>query len=242
MSGRIYSNVHEAIEEVQRELFEMGIDVKGYSYQDKIVEGDEAFTTKELQAYSFTITTPRLTEALRTVHEWYGEKVHNWVLDEIAERVGFSTHGLNPGLAWCGRKEVWEQFLEADGKFAYTYSERMAPQLNVIIHELKRHPQSRQAIVSIHNSILDLESLGGKRRIPCSMFYHFLIRRGAMDCIYTMRSSDFLTHFVNDVVLAILLQDWVRRAVDPGLKMGDFHMFVSSLHAFKKDMDAKGIF
>jgi len=242
MSGRIYENCKDAIEETERELFEMGLEVSGYSYQDKVVEGNDDFTTKELQAYSFDVMSPDPAEALQCVERWYGNTVRTWVEAEFEERVDPTGRGQNPGNAWRIRKEVWEQFLENTGRFAYTYSERMSPQLPPVIRELKAHPSSRQAIIELHSNVYDLPRLGGLRRIPCSMFYQFLIRNGAMDCIYVMRSSDFLTHFVDDLTLAILLQDYFRVQVDRSLAMGKFSMFVSSLHAFKKDLRAKGIF
>ena len=244
MAGRIYSNVKEAVNETQRELAEMGILVAGHSYQDQLVEGKPEFVTKELQAYDFTIAKPHVAEALDQVIMWYGVKVEQWVRAEFDERV--SIRPENPGTAWGLRPHVWSQFLERDGEFAYTYSERMGCQLNRVIGELREHPQTRQAVIEIHtNHGGDIDRMGGRRRIPCSMFYQFMIRNGAMDCIYVMRSSDFLTHFVNDITLAIMLQDWMRSKVDNGmgtLKMGNFTMFISSLHCFQKDIDAKGIF
>lgn len=242
MAGRIYSTCREAIKETERELFEMGIKVSGFSFQDQITEGNPDFDTKELQAYNFTIMAPDPEEALACVTEWYGVDVQNWLWAEFKERVGLpSVHGLNPGEAWKLRADVWAQFLEADGSFAYTYAERMQPQLQVVVGELRKHPQTRQAIIEIHNNILDLQHMGGKRRIPCSMFYQFLIRNGAMDCVYSMRSSDLLTHFVNDLTLAVLLQDYMR--VQVGIaSQGNFTMFVGSLHTFRKDLEAKGIF
>jgi len=243
MAGRIFSSVKEAVDEVERELFEMGIRVAGHSYQDKVVKGDGEFITTELQAYNFTITSPDSVEALEVVVDRYGQEVADWAWAEFEERVGLAPkNGRNPGRAWERRREVWEQFLEkGSGRFSYTYGERMLPQLDSIIKELKKHPATRQAIIEIHNNLLDIGSLGGRRRMPCSMFYQLMIRNGGMDLIYTMRSSDFLTHFCNDLALAVLLQDWVRTQVG-NVSQGNFTMFIGSLHAFKKDMTARGIF
>lgn len=244
MAGRVFSNVREAIKEVERELFEMGLEVHGYSFQDQIHEGDAGMVTKELQAYDFTIVAPDPDEAMHCVEDWYGVDVQNWLWAEFKERVGINP--VNPGEAWKLRRDIWEQFLEKNGKFSYTYSGRMSLQLNAVIRELKTHPMTRQAIIEIHSNLHDIDRMGGKRRIPCSMFYQFMIRNWAMDCIYVMRSSDFLTHFVNDLALAVLLQGYMRVQLDSNcpqpLKQGNFTMFISSLHAFRKNMEAKGIF
>jgi hypothetical protein len=53
--SRIFKNCLEAQKEIQRDLYEMGVEVQPYSMQDKIVEGDESYLTKELQGYSYSI-------------------------------------------------------------------------------------------------------------------------------------------------------------------------------------------
>ena len=55
---RIFTTCAEAVREVERDLFEMGTEVRGYSMQDKVVEGDEDYFTKEVTAYGFQITKP----------------------------------------------------------------------------------------------------------------------------------------------------------------------------------------
>ena len=56
---RIFTTNEEAIKEVERDLWEMGITVKTHSMQDKVIENDEDFFTKELSPYSFQVTNPR---------------------------------------------------------------------------------------------------------------------------------------------------------------------------------------
>ena len=86
----------------------------------------------------------------------------------------------------------------------------------------------------------DINNLGGKDRVPCSMYYQFYIRGGVLNMIYTMRSCDFLTHFVHDVYLACGLLSHV--AGELGLKVGHFTHFIGSLHAYRRDMVGRGIF
>lgn len=224
---RIYSNYKEAISEIQRDLYEMGIEVKPYSYQNKIVDGNDDFTTKELQYYQFMVIN----------HDDIDDIINNvtWCRAEFTERIfqyNVSSNPLNPGNAWRLREDVWRQFL-VRGKFDYTYNERMKYQIRHIIHELQIHPNTRQAIIEIHNNKLDITSLGGKKRIPCSMFYQFMIRNGKLDIFYVMRSSDFFTHFRNDIWLANRLQKFISDEIK--VPIGRFTMVVASLHAYKKD-------
>lgn len=235
---RIFNSIPEAYEEVGRELFEMGFRYQSATYQDKKVADDEGFVTCELHSYSFSITNPNSAEGTGLIIATYGDEAGEWLWEEHTERVGGV--GKNPGNAWVFREEVWTPFLEADGRFSYTYSERIAPQLERTISELCIRPATRQAIIEIHNNQIDLQNMGGKRRIPCSMFYQFTIRQRGLNLTYVMRSSDYLTHFLYDVTLAVKLQEHI--AAKTGQTVGDFSMFVVSLHAFQKDMEKIGIF
>ena len=146
---------------------------------------------------------------------------------------------MNPGEAYKLRHDVWDEFLversyAIEKRFEYTYAERMHDQIKVNVEELKKHPETRQAIIQIHNRMRDQEMMG-KERIPCSMTYIFMIRDGKLDIIYYMRSTDFATHFQNDIWLAMELQNWMAAQI--GREVGKYIMFANSLHIYKKDWD-----
>jgi len=226
---RIYENMKQALSEVQRDLSEMGVEVKTKSMQDKIIEGNDDFVTKEIQAYQFCV--------LNTADKDDTVENLDWCKAEFTERI--SNKGLNPGEAWKLRKSVWEEFLHGNPKkFGYTYSERMKGQVEDVIRVLKNDIESRQAIIQIYDQNIDNKNRGGKVRIPCSISYHFMYREGKLDMIYNMRSCDIFTHFRNDIWMACKLKDYIAEKL--GVKSGKFFMFVSSLHAYKKD--CKGIF
>lgn len=247
---RIYQSLFEAVKEVERDLWEMGVDVDVQSMQDKKGE----FKTKEVQGYGFKIVDYRINEAeinkvikhLFPPGQW--ANVVNYIQAEFADRV--SGKQMNPGNSYKYRKEVWDEYLH-DGKFSYTYTERMAIQLPFILKELQDKPGTRQGIVNIHTNIspekdyrvwagTDLYNMGGKGRIPCSMYYQIMRRAGKVDLIYTMRSCDFLTHFGVDVCLAMLLQAWFAQKL--GEEVGTFTYFTGSLHAYYDHMKERGIF
>ena len=236
---RIYITCKEAIKEVERDLFEMGVEVRGYSMQDKVVEGNEDYFTKEMTAYGFQVTKPMgdVEEFIKYMYPDDYERMRHWCDHEFAERTALTS--MNPGEAWKIRREIWTEYLH-DGKFGYTYSERMNYQINEIIEELQTNPSTRQAIIEVHNNNLDLNSLGGVKRIPCSMHYQFLIREEKVDMIYIMRSSDLLLHFCNDNYLAIMLQNYVADCL--GREVGKYTFFTGSLHSYYKDLKERGIF
>lgn len=233
---RIYRDCDEAIVDIGRELKKCSTYVHTQTYQNKDIRDDENFNTREIQAFQFMILDC-------TDKDFMPNATVEWAKAEFNERI---SRTINPGEAWLLRKDVWEQFLvdkeevneEGDVKirkvFDYTYSERIYPQLQRVINELRERPQTRQAIISLHNSHLDCHVMG-KNRVPCSMYYQYMIRDGKLDVIYVMRSSDFATHFQNDIWLADELRNYIAKMI--GLKPGKFIMMVDSLHIYKKDWD-----
>ena len=56
---RIFRNCREAASEIKREVAEMGKVVKLKTYQDKNIDGNPDFFTKELLSYSYMIHEPK---------------------------------------------------------------------------------------------------------------------------------------------------------------------------------------
>ncbi len=239
---RIYLDTVEAIKDIGRELKKCSTEVWTQTMQNKDISKDDRFSTHELQAFEFMVINGDDKDKMPGVTK-------EWADAEFKERV--SKDFVNPGEAYKLREDVWSEFLveqyaeleqesrelkfkEPKFKFDYTYNDRIMYQLQPVIDELKIRPESRQAIIELHNNKIDLKSFGTKR-IPCSMFYHYMLRDGKLDVIYVMRSSDFATHFQNDIYLAIELRNYIASRI--GVPPGKFIMFVSSLHIYKKDFD-----
>lgn len=231
---RIYSNFKDATNEIKRDLAEMGIGIHPKTYQNKDVHDDPQFDTKELQNYMYSVTQPN-PEDLALPNRL-------WAAEEFRERL--SEEPINPGEAYKLRPEVWEQFL-VNGFFDYTYPERLTPLLPIgmgksfisqiveAIRTLKNDPDSRQCYISIWTPA-DILSTGGNRRIPCTLGYQFQIRNGALNITYLQRSSDFATHFQNDVWMATMLQHYM--ATKLSVPVGIYTHWIGSLHIFSKDV------
>ena len=234
---RIYSNSFELMSEMGRELNSYGQTVKPKTYQNKRVEGNEDFITKELICQQYCLTS--LGDSI-----WLFVFSHSkeWADAEFQERIDTSDV-INPGKAWELRKDLWEQFL-VNGKFDYTYNERIYHVIKDLIKLLKDDNDTRKAVLPIFNGdqeYLDTLWYDGSRRIPCSMYYDFLIRRNGkgervLHICYHQRSSDFIIHFGNDVYLAWRLMEYVAKEV--GVKPGYLYHTIDSLHAYKKDWTA----
>lgn len=261
---RIYSNSFELMSELGRELNSYGQTVKPKTYQNKRIEGNEDFITKELICQQYCLTS--LGDPV-----WLFVFSHSkeWADAEFQERITFEPNGepWNPGEAWKLRRDLWEQFLvkeeisfvgnethkEYHEIFEYTYSERIMkpvyfngtvmPKIMAIIQLLKSDQDTRKAVLNIYgtdnyNEDEDSDHYDGSRRIPCSMYYDFLIRQNGkgekvLHICYHQRSSDFAQHFGNDIYLAWRLMEYVAQEV--GVKTGYLYHTIDSLHIYKKD-------
>lgn len=230
---RIYENLTEATKEIERDLWEMGSVYQSASVQDQMVGNDPGYAMMEVTGYGYKITN------FDDLDSFIEDNALNrqYIDAEFTERVLGKAY--NPGAAWLFRRSIWEKFLRG-GKFSYTYSERLSNmlQLERIVEELIKHPNSRQCVAMIYQPT-DILRIGGIDRIPCSMFYQFTARNNFVDLHYVMRSCDFKAHFPYDLTIAIRILQWMsqRTKMSPGV----FHHYITSLHAFRKDFPP-GIF
>ena len=243
---RIYSNAHDLMSEMGRELTSYGKIVKPKTYQNKVIEGNEQFITKEIICQQYCLTALPDTEWL-----FVYTNTAAWAMAEFAERIDPTQ--VNPGDAYLENPLMWSQFLRENGKFDYTYSERLnrlvnspvpngsvfTTNLDAIVSLLKNDPDTRKAVLPIFDSE-DANHYDGSARIPCSVYYDFLIRENAkgekqLNICYHQRSSDFCMHFGDDVYLAWRLMEHVAYLV--GIKPGYLYHTIDSLHTYKKDWD-----
>lgn len=233
---RIYSSSYELMSEMGRELNSYGPTVKPKTYQNKNIEGNEDFVTKEIICQQYCLVSLQDPTWL-----FFYSRSREWADAEFQERIDTSDI-INPGKAWELRKDLWEQFL-VNGKFDYTYNERIIHVIKPLIRLLKDDNDTRKAVLPIFNGDmdgLDTDWYDGSRRIPCSMYYDFLIRQNGkgekvLHICYHQRSSDFVTHFGNDVYLAWRLMEYVAKEV--GVKPGYLYHTIDSLHTYQKDWD-----
>ncbi len=224
---RIFKRYPEALNEIHRDVAEMGIQVHPHTWQDKDVRNDPNFDTLELQNYDYCVLEPKLSEL---------KPIQPWADAEWEERVmGINGEPVNPGSAWKLREEVWRQFLTPAGMFGYSYSERFSQhqQVRRVIERAKKDPDSRQLYISVWRPS-DVQLLGGISRVPCTLGYTFQLREGQLNMLYQQRSADLCTHIENDIYLAGKLHEYV--CAETGYPKGRFTHLIMSLHAFRKDL------
>ena len=178
---------------------------------------------------------------------------------------------LNPGQTWKRWPWALsaDRFRRNDS-FSHTYAERFWPKyagmssegklefetdarppihrgirydygdLEDVAKLLAREPSTRQAFVPIWFPE-DTGVVHGER-VPCTLGYHFLMREGALNVFYPIRSCDISRHFRDDMYLTVRLLLWMLsrcrgydserwNSVIPGV----LTMWVGSLHAFIND-------
>jgi hypothetical protein len=180
-----------------------------------------------------------------------------WAQEHFTERV--CGQPLNPPPSaerWPFAQHAHRDHL-IDGKFSHTYPERFWPvnagypegtphqgirfqygDLNDLVTLLRERPYTRQAYLPVWFPE-DLTAANERHRVPCSLGYHFMVRRECgvdrMTIRYFMRSCDFMRHFNDDVYLAILLGMWIGSRVNKETVVEKLVMHISSLHIFPND-------
>ena len=238
---RIYADAYQLMSETGRNLWEMGQMVRPHTYQNKVIKGNDDFCTKELIMEQYCLTSLDSEIALFV----FDRRNQEWAKHELLERINAKSYPINPGMAYMKRFEVWDEFLNDRKQFDYTYNERIWSKqgdyhaLSRIIGELKANPDTRQAVLPIFHPS-DIQYIGGARRVPCSVYYNFLLRKNPqgetqLNISYHQRSSDFVTHFGNDVWLAWKLMEYVAKNLE--VKPGYLFHTIDSLHSYQKDWD-----
>lgn len=257
-----YQTFHQIYRQYRGQLLEAEqVDVG--SWHSKDVSGNPLLVTRELPYASFNMYMPITQE------EAVAEIQPNmpWAEQHFMERVGGVA--VNPPPS----HELWpwshgQHQAEMTELFSHTYPERMWPKraghlgqtldyermgirfpygdLNDVVDLLTEDLFTRQAYLPIFFP----EDTGGsnrlKERIPCSLGYHFMVRKTssnllAMDCMYSMRSCDFVRHFRDDIYMAARLLQWValevshRRANQYDVIPRILRVHLASLHIMEGD-------
>jgi hypothetical protein len=137
------------------------------------------------------------------------------------------------------QREFKETFIPGVERFnkgiLYPYGD-----LGDVVDLLLDDPYTRQAYLPVW---FPEDTGGGAKRAPCTIGYHFLMRNGAIDINYHIRSCDIYKHLRNDLYLTARLLLWVlarcrsRDTAWKDVRPGQFHMQIGSLHLFKPDWD-----
>jgi thymidylate synthase len=255
-----YQDVKAAYLDIVKTIMDKGMIVQSENFHDKDVKDNPEYETREMVGFSYQIDKPTIEDAEAMINlasvglPWaqaefesrvevepknpgtaYKNKEDFW--KKMLESTGkFSyTYGLR--MRRFGGSEVSDSFVDASQEEKDCASDHgvrtdTVDQLQTVIDEIKLHPNTRQAVISIWDAEIDLHRLN-QRRIPCSLTYQVLRRDGKLDIVYVSRSSDAVTLLPSDIYQALRLQKWVADQI--GIPTGKFVHCIGSLHIYKKN-------
>lgn len=233
---------------------------------------------RELRNVSFSMKLPQTADELATetgahlpwAEDHFGERVGGVPLNPSPSEAWWPFAQKKAGSTNADHKSE-------GAAFSHTYPERIWPKLanggagnetrseyqthphhgirfsygdlDDVVRQLSASPNTRQAYLPIWFPE-DTGAVGGKR-VPCTLGYHFAIREGKLDITYSMRSTDLLRHFQDDIYLAGRLAQWVVAEIlsytivsgynfknpqpDP-LVVGELIFHTANLHIFDGDV------
>ena len=113
------------------------------------------------------------------------------------------------------------------------FNQRGQDQVANVIAALKDRESSRRAVIQLFNA----EDIAKRYlEIPCTTAIQFLIRRGRLDIIVTLRSNDAYKGLPHDLFCFTMIQEIMARSL--GIEVGRYKHFAGSMHLYKDDLDA----
>jgi thymidylate synthase len=100
-------------------------------------------------------------------------------------------------------------------------------QIKRVIHQLRDNPESRRALVNIHNSYVEDYDRGD---VACTIYLQFIIRHGDLHCVANLRSQDMLWGYPYDVHAFQWIQEVIAGILDVGL--GTYTHIMNSCHYY----------
>jgi thymidylate synthase len=128
---------------------------------------------------------------------------------------------------------MFKNYAEDNGVFHGAYGARTTDQYAPVIERLKKDPDSRQALVTIWNPVLDL--LPNKRDYPCTILHQFRIRDNKLNMSVYMRSNDVWLGAAYDFFQFTRVQ--IAMASVLGVAPGSYAHHVGSLHIYEQHYD-----
>lgn len=159
----------------------------------------------------------------------------------------------------CGHRELQQYLMEMldgildwavfAGKEPYTYHLRMVNQfvvssddepfavnqINGVIAELKRNPDSRRAVIDCRDGCDDRGA-----DPACLQHIQYFVRKGKLDCKVLFRSNDACKATFMNAFALIMLQK--RIADELGVPVGQYVHRANSFHAYERDWDSLNSF
>ncbi|MBI3773248.1 MAG: thymidylate synthase [Gammaproteobacteria bacterium] len=136
---------------------------------------------------------------------------------------------------------IWDEWADADGELGpvYGYQWRSWPtadgrhidQINQVVEQIKRTPDSRRLIVSAWN-VGEIEHMALP---PCHAFFQFYVAEGRLSCQLYQRSADIFLGVPFNIASYALLTLMVAQVT--GLKPGEFIHTLGDAHLYSNHLE-----
>jgi len=131
--------------------------------------------------------------------------------------------------------KVYANFSD-DGVFLRgAYGPKIVDQLGYVVDSIEKDNDTRQAVINIWR-----ERPGPSKDTSCTLSMQFLLRKGVLHMVTTMRSHDAVLGFTYDVFTFSMVANSVRlllKARGIECELGDLVVTAGSLHLYKKHFD-----
>lgn len=115
------------------------------------------------------------------------------------------------------------------GNWAYTYHNRIAPQISFVVNELKRNSESRRAVIIVRDWKHDIKS----KDPACLNYIQYFVRNNKLDCKVLFRSNDAVEATFFNIFALIKLQEKIANELQ--LEVGSYTHRANSFHVYEKD-------
>lgn len=188
------------------------LSVFGHAMRFNLQEGFPLLTTKKLHTRSIIHELLWFLRGETNVRYLQEHGVHIWdkwadVQDELGPVYG----------------KQWRSWVGADG--------RTVDQIQWVVDEVKRNPDSRRLIVSAWNPA-DVEAMAIP---PCHCLFQFYVACGALSCQLYQRSGDVFLGIPFNIACYALLTHMVAHIT--GLAVGEFIHTIGDAHIYTNHLD-----
>lgn len=136
---------------------------------------------------------------------------------------------------------IWDEWADAEGNLGRVYGAqwcdwrtadgRSINQIDSVIEQIKRNPDSRRLIVSAWN-VGEIETMALP---PCHTLFQFFVQEGELSCQLYQRSADLFLGVPFNIASYALLTRMVAQVC--GLKAGDFVHTFGDLHLYQNHLE-----
>jgi thymidylate synthase len=167
------------------------------------------------------------------------KKIH--LKSVIYELLWFLRGGTN--VKWLQERGVtiWDEWADADGELGRVYGAqwtdwrtadgRSIHQIDAVIEQIRRNPDSRRLIVTAWNPG-EIETMALP---PCHTLFQFYVQDGELSCQLYQRSADLFLGVPFNIASYALLTLMVAQVT--GLKPGDFVHTFGDLHIYANHLE-----